>query len=320
MNEKTLYQAKQVIDNEIIKISVADENARTKNRFGISPFIVGDIIDKNNVPSVVITAINSALSIVRIKRDRIGNKGKTPERIKKAFDDLKTARNNAVNAEIVYRGKQTEENRQNAEKALLRYAELIPNAENARIETDAKTAKNADKGNTTIFQYLNNLDAVLRYAWNNVDEYGNITCFDGNITIFARDYIADGITAIIEHNGETITTEILKQIRNRIGTNINDENNHADSELNHAVLDERITTAKINDNKPIYNVNDIQNAELKKAFETANLSAFDIDIVLRISNGEKQIDIADEYGVSNVAIYKRYHKALETLKTIMKKA
>lgn len=170
--------------------------------------------------------------------------------------------------------------------------------------------------NLTINKWLNELDTALSYAWNNIDENGLIHLFDGNRKEDTEDAIQTCVYALMGFIGQPYSIEIQKQVRNAYGRIIDDKSRIADSVLTEDIDPATETTE--NAYRPIYNTDtDFRNANLIKAIKSCNFSETDIDILVRIANGEKQGSIAEDIGVSRPMINKRYRKMIKALQDIM---
>lgn len=172
--------------------------------------------------------------------------------------------------------------------------------------------------NLTIHKWLNELDTALSYAWNNIDENGIIHLFDGNRKEDTEDAIQTCVLALMGFIGQPYSVEIQKQVRNAYGREIDNKSRTADSLLTEDIDTATETTETAY--RPIYDTDtDFHNANLIKAIKSCDFSETDIDILVRVANGESQGSIAEDIGVSRPMINKRYRKMIKALQTVMVK-
>lgn len=174
--------------------------------------------------------------------------------------------------------------------------------------------------NGAIGRYLDELRSSLGYAWSAIDENGKIHEFDGYRRQDTEDAIHDCLCKLYEFVGQEYSQEIQKQVRNAYGNNLNNAKRPAD-QLHIMELKPEIETAD-EPYRPIFseeNMN-IRNKALRRAIYDCKFEDTDLEILLRISNGEKQTEIAKDLNTTQKTISVRYKKIIAKLQSVMVKA
>lgn len=193
--------------------------------------------------------------------------------------------------------------------------------------------------NSPIANYLDNEISILRYCRYcfRIDENGKINFSE---SLFYKDIsetiseIDNGFITLQKHNGETMTKDIFKEISKDYGNILTIDETHKSNieKFNAVSLDETIKAETETDEKIIFSsvfdgetmtAETIKNKELKNAFaellKSGKFNDFDIDITMRIANGETQTNIAEIYETTQKNVSKHYHKVIEELRRIMTK-
>lgn len=168
--------------------------------------------------------------------------------------------------------------------------------------------------NDTIASWLDDVDSALKYAWNNIDSNGEIHLFDSNRRQDVEDAISDCLSALLTYDGEIYTQEIYKKVRNCYDKRLNDLTRTADSILTES-LEKVVEDRREDEILPTATAVNFRNKELLKAIKSCDLDEITIYILTEIANGRPQTAIAEDLHISNVAVHKRYKKALESIRT-----
>lgn len=166
--------------------------------------------------------------------------------------------------------------------------------------------------NPAIALYLDDIDSALKYAWNNIDDSGNIHCFDSNRKEDVEDAIADCVVALYEYDEEVYSKEIAKRVRNCCDKRFNDVARPADSILAES-LEVIVENKRENEiTAPVVAVG-FRNKSLLQAIKNCGFDEVTLYILDEIASGRAQTAIANDLHISNVAVHKRYKKAVAML-------
>lgn len=190
------------------------------------------------------------------------------------------------------------------------------------IALQAVRIKRDHNNNTSIFNYLLDIDKGLVYAWKYMQENGKISNFDYYLREDVEDAIQDALVILVKYHGKKYTQEAQKEARNAVGkkwtidsehkTNAerfnsvsleNEKEEHGDS-LEKSIVSESVFVNSADDGT-------LHNKNLLKAME--KLSETDKYILLRYYSGDTQKDIAEDMNKTQSFVSKRIKSAIACL-------
>lgn len=195
------------------------------------------------------------------------------------------------------------------------------------IALQATRIKRDRNNNTTIFNYLLDIDAGLCYAWQYMNAKGEITNFNNINKEDIEDAIADARTILISHSGEKYSQDIQKEARNAVGNKWTIDGEHKSNgerllalsleeqkENNGDVLENEIVS------QSIFNNGDdglIHNKNLIKAINSLELDPKDYEILIRVISGDSLETIGEAVNLHKSNVSRRYTAIIKSLQNLL---
>ena len=190
------------------------------------------------------------------------------------------------------------------------------------IAIHAVRIKRDHNNNTSIFNYLLDIDKGLVYSWKFMQENGKVSNFDYYLKEDVEDAINDALVVLVKYHGKKYSQEIQKEARNAVGKKWTIDAEHktnaerliavsldAEKEEHGDSLEASIVSKSIFVNSADDGL--IHNKSLLKAME--KLSETDKYILLRYYAGDTQKDIAEDMNKTQSFVSKRIKSAIVCL-------
>lgn len=190
-----------------------------------------------------------------------------------------------------------------------------------RADGSAVAVLRKQDGYDPLSYYLDNIISIIKKCFYRIKLDTDIISLDSGLKEIAYEYIFGVRCVLVKHLGEKYTKEIRDECYKDIDKMLYretekaiHESEKANEEFNKDYTDRRLKLRYSNIYQPRVDLSEKMTKLIKRILGENNFSKEDVEIVLRSLDGDDQEFIANDIGVTQSCISKRYSKAIKVLK------